>query len=465
MKKIFALFLVLTLLSPIVPTVSYAQAPSVWAEEAVEELKSTGDFDANRFTDYQKPITRLEFIYFAVRLLEIISGQEIQVDAHVSFNDTSDVWALKGATVGITSGVGNGQFAPNSILNREQLATMLVKTMQLANLPLSEAGEYRFADDSQISSWAKEAMYIARENSILGGVGNDMAAPKQSATVEQCITLINRVLSNYNDIAEDGFDSISYEGGTYTGEIKDNLPNGFGALIASVDGGEVKFIGEWKDGSMDGQGIIYASNGVRMIGNMKDTSPDGQCILVLPDVGIYEGQFKNGELNGEGTVITPDGTAVKGQWSNDELVGDETVLPDYIVNFTLETGSYVGEADNGMAEGFGTFTWNNGNVYEGQYKDGEMHGLGILTLSDGVEYAGEFNNSTLIRGIVKRPDRSLYVGGFNDFKFNGRGILVSLDGTVKYVGGFKDGKLHGDVTFTYHGETIKGQWVNGEMVE
>ncbi|NLZ51900.1 MAG: hypothetical protein GX892_01920, partial [Thermoanaerobacteraceae bacterium] len=54
---------------------------------------------------------------------------------------------------------------------------------------------------------------------------------------------------------------------------------------------------------------------------------------------------------------------------------------------------------------------------------------------------------------------------FNDFKFNGRGILVSLDGTVKYVGGFKDGELHGDVTFTYHGETIKGQWVNGERVE
>lgn len=444
MKKIFASFLVISLLLTMVSTAAYAQTPSAWAQEAVEELKSTGYFDANRFKDYQKPITRLEFIYFAVRLFEVISGQEIQVDANVSFNDTSDIWALKGATVGITSGVGNGQFAPDSILNREQLATMLVKTVQLANLPLAEPGEYRFSDDSQISSWAKEAMYIARENNILGGVGNNMAAPKQSATVEQCIILINRVLTNYvnyNNIDEYQFDSIFEENGTYAGEIKNNLPNGFGAVILSEDGNEIICIGEWIDGLLHGRGIIYTSDGFRVMGSIKNYVPDGQGILVKPNVGIYKGQFKNGEMHGEGIIINTAGIAAKGQWVDSELVGEPILLPDHIAHLTLKSGSYVGEAKNGIADGFGIFIGNNGDVYEGEYRNGKMHGLGILTASDEVLYAGEFVDDTLVRGMAFISGKSLYVGEFKNLKYNGKGILVSLDGSTKYVGEFRDGQF------------------------
>ena len=442
MKKIFASFLVISLLLTMVSTAAYAQTPSAWAQEAVEELKSTGYFDANRFKDYQKPITRLEFIYFAVRLFEVLSGQEVQVDTNVSFNDTSDIWALKGASVGITSGVGNGKFDPNSILNREQLATMLVKTMQLAKLPLKNPGEYRFSDDSEISSWAKEAMYIARENNVLGGVGNNMAAPKQSATVEQCIILINRVLTNYQkNTAKYEFDVIADENGIYAGEITNNIPNGFGAIILSMDGQDAKSIGQWKDGSLNGRGIIYTPDGFRVIGDIKNNVPDGQGILIMPSIGIYKGQFKNGKMHGEGIVVNADGIAAKGQWNNNEILGNPILLPGHVVSLNLESGYFFGEIKDDMADGFGTFITNSGDMYEGEFKNGKMHGLGIITASDGSEYAGEFVDHDLVRGMAYIPGDSLYVGEFKNFKYHGQGILVSLDGKTKYVGEFKDGQF------------------------
>lgn len=140
MKKTVILVLLLSLLSSMFANVAFAEAPSTWTQKEVDELKSTKYFDASRFTEYQKPITRLEFIYFAARLFEVMNGQEIQVDPNIKFTDTSDTWALKGATINITSGTGNGQFAPDAVLTREQFATMIIRTMQLGNLSLSKPG-------------------------------------------------------------------------------------------------------------------------------------------------------------------------------------------------------------------------------------------------------------------------------------------------------------------------------------
>ena len=51
-----------------------------------------------------------------------------------------------------------------------------------------------------------------------------------------------------------------------------------------------------------------------------------------------------------------------------------------------------GDCDNG----YGTYTFANGDKYIGEYKDGEIHGQGIFTFANGDEYVGEFKDGKLI---------------------------------------------------------------------
>ncbi|MBN2797301.1 MAG: S-layer homology domain-containing protein [Clostridia bacterium] len=172
---------------------------SSWAVSDVKDLEKLDVFDQERFKNFKEPITRLEFIYFAAKLFENLSGKEIEIDPTIKFIDTDDIWAYKGATVGITSGIGEQKFGPEALLSREQFATMIIKTLTLGNLTLEANEGYTFKDDDQISSWAKESMYLAKQNGIISGVGNDMSAPKGNATLEQSLVILNKIIDNFSD--------------------------------------------------------------------------------------------------------------------------------------------------------------------------------------------------------------------------------------------------------------------------
>jgi len=98
---------------------------------------------------------------------------------------------------------------------------------------------------------------------------------------------------------------------------------------------------------------------------------------------------------------------------------------------------YVGEIENGVPNGQGTFTYPDGSKYVGEWKDGKEHGQGTATLPDGSKY---------------------YVGEFKDGKLNGQGTLYVLG---KFVGEFKDDNMW---TGTKYDETgfILYKIVNGE---
>jgi len=170
--------------------------PSGWAETEIDELKLYDEFRASAFNDYKENITRAEFIYLAVRIYELFNGEDIVPDASISFNDTDDIYALKGATVGITSGIGDGRFGPKELLTREQLAVLMMNTIKLGNLDMLPNDGYKFNDENKVSTWAKDMVYLAKANDIINGVGNDTFNPKGSATIQQVLVITNKIIGN-----------------------------------------------------------------------------------------------------------------------------------------------------------------------------------------------------------------------------------------------------------------------------
>jgi len=194
MKKLLVILVLLSLFS----TSIYADQPSEWAEEAIEEMQERRHFSKDLFSDYHMHLTRLEFIEMVVSMYETLIGEEIVVNHEIAFVDTTNTFALKGATVGITDGVGEGRFAPDQLLNREELAVMVIRTLKLLEVDLEPAHSQAFSDDGAISSWAKEAIYLARSNNIISGVGNNLVDPKGPSSKQVGLVLVNRVLNENN---------------------------------------------------------------------------------------------------------------------------------------------------------------------------------------------------------------------------------------------------------------------------
>ena len=48
------------------------------------------------------------------------------------------------------------------------------------------------------------------------------------------------------------------------------------------------------------------------------------------------------------------------------------------------------------SDGYGTYTFANGDRYEGDFKKGVYEGLGVFTFSDGYQKKGRFRNNRFV---------------------------------------------------------------------
>lgn len=113
-------------------------------------------------------------------------------------------------------------------------------------------------------------------------------------------------------------------------------------------------------------------------------------------------------------------------------------------SFGESTGTYTGEAVEGLPHGKGIFTSDNANetswTYDGQWKKGHMEGMGETTWEDGFVQQGNYAND-LLNGEGKEylNDNLMYEGNYADNKYDGQGTLYNYYGDVIYEGDFVDG--------------------------
>ena len=166
--------------------------------EAEEKGLITGRTDGL----YHDQITRLQFAELAVNLIEKATGEEIQ-PAENMFTDTDDEMALKAVTAGVTSGKGEGLFAPDAFITRQEICVMLnavIRYVDEANgtTTLEDTSgvlyEAEWNDLDQIADWAVESMANLVNNGLMAGKSGGLA-PTANTTVEEAIVL---VLAQYN---------------------------------------------------------------------------------------------------------------------------------------------------------------------------------------------------------------------------------------------------------------------------
>ena len=105
-------------------------------------------------------------------------------------------------------------------------------------------------------------------------------------------------------------------------------------------------------------------------------------------------------------------------------------------------GSYEGEMKDGEPHGFGTYRWNDGDIYTGEYVNGVRHGKGKFVFASGNYYDGEWANG----------------------KYHGHGIFRWTDGD-EFDGEWQNGQRHGKGKWTYaDGRYYTGVWENGESI-
>ena len=117
------------------------------------------------------------------------TGRFVDVQDSDWFSDAV-AWAVQS---GVSSGYPGGRFAPNDYVNREQFAVMLHGYMGKpgASQPLN------FADNGDISGWARNALQWAVENEMMSGVPGNKILPQGATERSQAAV----IMMNFDRVA------------------------------------------------------------------------------------------------------------------------------------------------------------------------------------------------------------------------------------------------------------------------
>ena len=151
-----------------------------------------------------RAVSREEFL----KIVMLAAGIEIEAGEGVQFVDTDkDAWyypyVASAYRAGIVKGVSEERFGIGESITRADMAVMLCRALAAAGaeLPPKKAA-FVFADFSQIPDYAAESIDRLCEASLMQGVGNQNFAPMASATRAEAAVAVYRVYQYLHETAK-----------------------------------------------------------------------------------------------------------------------------------------------------------------------------------------------------------------------------------------------------------------------
>jgi hypothetical protein len=167
---------------------SFYSDASTWAEPEIKKANELGLIpDILKGADMTKPITREEFCELAILLYEKTTGESAEAVSANPFTDTKNLQILKAYKIGITSGTSTTTFSPKVLINREQCAAMLFRTIKA----IKPDGDYSitgikdFPDQKFISAWAVDATKYMSKMGIITGDTKGAFMPKATTSAQE----------------------------------------------------------------------------------------------------------------------------------------------------------------------------------------------------------------------------------------------------------------------------------------
>lgn len=201
---------------------SFGAITSSWAAPEIE-LAFENDLIPEVMINYDltKQVNRGEFAAIALQLYDVLTNSETAVPSSCPFTDINgdinEMAIKKASSLDITNGISETTFEPVSFITREQLATMLCRVIKKygfkdwtlatdSDYYLNTDGAKIFADDADISDWARPSVYYMSLHGIVNGIDETHFAPKNTttqqeaagyatATREQAIILAQRIFT------------------------------------------------------------------------------------------------------------------------------------------------------------------------------------------------------------------------------------------------------------------------------
>lgn len=103
----------------------------------------------------------------------------------------------------IVSGMGEGLFAPNMEITREQMVAMLYNYAKYKGYDVTASADLSaFADTASVSAWAQPAMQWAVAEGYISGMGDSQLAPQGTATRAEIASVIMRFMEATAESAE-----------------------------------------------------------------------------------------------------------------------------------------------------------------------------------------------------------------------------------------------------------------------
>ncbi len=181
-----------------------------WAKEDIAFVANRGLLGGTS-ADSFSPNTAMTRGMF-VTALGRLANADVSAYKQSSFNDVkSDAyymayveWASKNS---IVNGTGNGEFAPDQSITREQMAVMMQSYAKAISFTLPKVhGENTFGDNSKISAYAKDAVKQIQMAGVISGKNGNTFDPQGTATRAEVSAVLRRFveLTVSSDTAQAG---------------------------------------------------------------------------------------------------------------------------------------------------------------------------------------------------------------------------------------------------------------------
>lgn len=242
-------------------------------------------------------------------------------------------------------------------------------------------------------------------------------------------------------------DNVIYEGKTYNRELKNsstnttktNIPstpsststskksvtkdftctsgdckNGWGTLKVN----DIVTDATFKNSAINGVAYITYPNGSYYHGEYKDNVRHGTGYYKWESGNVFVGEWKNGKQHGLGYTMNKDNQiTTAGRFENGKLV--EKQAKNYKENKV--NGNCTGDCTNG----FGKYSYSNGDRYWGFFKDSQRYGVGTYSWTNKSAYTGAYTADGKRNGygIYTYVDGSVFKGLFINDSIDGLGVM------------------------------------------